>query len=152
MTLLTSWDPFKEFEVLQNRLGGCYGTSCDTSKSEDGASYTANWSPTVDITEDENEYLIEAELPRVDKDQVNLRVADGVLSISGERQFKREEKDKKKKVHRVERSYGSFVRSFRVPEDVDQEKVNAEFKDGVLAVHLPKSEVRKPKDIDIKIN
>jgi len=99
--------------------------------------------------EDENEYLIKAELPEVKKDDVKVTVQDDVLTISGERMFEKEEKGRK--YHRMERAYGSFARSFTLPEDADGEKVAAEFKDGVLKVHLPKSEQAKPKSIEVKI-
>jgi HSP20 family protein len=109
----------------------------------------AQWSPLVDITEDEKEYLIKAELPEMKKEDVRLTVENDVLAISGERKFEKEEKGRK--YHRVERAYGSFVRSFSLPEDADGSKVTADFKDGMLQVHLPKSEKAKPKAIEIKV-
>jgi HSP20 family protein len=109
----------------------------------------AEWAPLVDIMEDEAGYVIKAELPEVKKEDVKLTVQDGVLMLSGERKFVKEEKDKK--YHRVERAYGSFVRSFSLPEDADEDKVTADFKDGVLQVHLPKSEKARPKNIEVKI-
>lgn len=104
----------------------------------------------VDITEDEKEYVIKAELPDIKKENVKLTVHDNVLAISGERKYEKEEKDKK--YHRVERAYGSFLRSFTLPEDADGSKVAAEFKDGILNVHLPKSAQAKPKSIEVKIS
>jgi HSP20 family protein len=109
----------------------------------------AQWSPLVDITEDEKEYLIKAELPDMKKEDVRLTVENGVLAISGERKFEKEEKGRK--YHRIERAYGSFVRSFSLPEDADGSKVTADFKDGMLQVHLPKSVKAKPKAIEIKV-
>jgi HSP20 family protein len=109
----------------------------------------AQWSPLVDITEDEKEYLIKAELPDMKKEDVRLTVENEVLAISGERKFEKEEKGRK--YHRVERAYGSFVRSFSLPEDADGSKVSADFKDGMLQVHLPKSQKAKPKSIEIKV-
>jgi HSP20 family protein len=109
----------------------------------------AQWSPLVDITEDEKEYLIKAELPDMKKEDVRLTVENDVLAISGERTFEKEEKGKK--YHRIERAYGSFVRSFTLPEDADGSKVSADFKDGMLQVHLPKSQKAKPKAIEIKV-
>jgi HSP20 family protein len=109
----------------------------------------AQWSPLVDITEDEKEYLIKAELPDMKKEDVRLTVENEVLAISGERKFEKEEKGRK--YHRVERAYGSFVRSFSLPEDADGSKVSADFKDGMLQVHLPKSQKSKPKAIEIKV-
>jgi HSP20 family protein len=109
----------------------------------------AQWTPLVDITEDEKEYLIKAELPEMKKEDVRLTVENDVLAISGERKFEKEEKGRK--YHRVERAYGSFVRSFSLPEDADGSKVTAGFNDGMLQVHLPKSVKAKPKAIEIKV-
>ncbi len=103
----------------------------------------------MDITEDDKEYLIKAELPEVKKEDVKLTAHDDVLTITGERKYEKEEKGKK--YHRVERAYGSFERSFTLPEDADAGKIAAEFKDGVLKVHLPKSEKARPKSIEVKI-
>jgi HSP20 family protein len=110
----------------------------------------SEWTPLVDITEDDKEYLIKAELPEVKKDDVKVTVENGLLTISGERKIEKEEKGKR--YHRVERAYGSFVRSFSLPDDADGNKVNAEFKDGVLRVHLAKSEHAKPKQIEVKVS
>ncbi|MGZ4872991.1 MAG: Hsp20/alpha crystallin family protein, partial [Candidatus Angelobacter sp.] len=110
----------------------------------------SEWAPSVDIIEDEKEWLIQADLPEVKKEDVKVSVENGALSITGERKLEKEEKDKK--YHRVERAYGSFVRSFTLPDDADATKVNAEFKDGVLKVHVAKSEAAKPKQIEVKVN
>src|SRR2546425_12649664 len=135
---------------LQNRLSGLFGRASARRKNGEQESIAvAEWAPLVDITEDDKEYLIKAELPEVRKDDVKVAVENGVLTISGERKFEKEQKNKK--YHRVERAYGSFVRSFTLPEGADADKVNAEFKDGVLKVHLPKSEEVKPKQIEVKV-
>jgi HSP20 family protein len=110
----------------------------------------SEWTPLVDITEDEKEYLIKAELPEVKKEDVKVTVENGVLTMTGERKFEKEQKDKK--YHRIERSYGSFMRSFSLPDAAAGDKVSAEFKDGVLKVHLPKSPEAKPKSIDVKVD
>jgi len=102
-----------------------------------------------ETVENEKEYLVKADLPDVKKENVKVTVENGVLTITGERRFEKEEKDKK--YHRIERSYGNFLRSFTLPEGADGAKVNAEFKDGVLKVHLPKSETAKPKLVEVKI-
>src|SRR6185295_19078923 len=99
-------------------------------------------SPIVDITEDEKAYLIKAELPEVKKEDVKVTVENGVLSVTGERKFEKEEKNRK--YHRVERSYGSFTRHFAVPDDADDSQVSAEFKDGVLTIRLAKNEKARP--------
>ena len=109
----------------------------------------ADWSPLVDITEDEKEFLLKAELPGVKREEVKVTVEDGVLMLSGERRFEKEEKDKK--YHRIERAYGSFMRSFTLPEETPADKVAAEFKDGVLLVHLPKAMTPKPSPMEVKV-
>ena len=150
MNAITRWDPFKELDELQNRLSTLFGRApIRKNGAKDEALAVAEWAPMVDVVEDDNEYLIKAELPEVKKDDVKVTVQDDVLTITGERQYEKEEKEKK--YHRVERAYGSFARSFTLPEDADGEKVAAEFKDGVLKVHLPKSEQAKPKSIEVKI-
>lgn len=117
--------------------------------TEDENITVAQWAPLVDIAEDDKEYLIKLELPEVQKDQVKVTVENGALTIAGERQTEKEEKGRK--FHRVERSYGRFERSFSVPDDADPDGVKAEFKDGVLRVHLAKSEKARPKQIDVKV-
>ena len=150
MNAITRWDPFRELDELQSRLSTLFGRAAlRKNGAKDEALAVAEWAPLVDIVEDDNEYLIKAELPEVKKDEVKVTVQDDVLTITGERQYEKEEKEKK--YHRVERAYGSFARSFTLPEDADGEKVAAEFKDGVLKVHLPKSEKARPKSIEVKI-
>src|SRR6058998_1472292 len=150
MTALTRWDPLKEMEELQNRLSGFFGRAPVRRGNGEQESITvAEWAPLVDITEDDKEYLIKAELPEVKKEDVKVAVENGVLTISGERKSEKEEKNKK--FHRIERAYGSFERSFIFPDDADADKVIAEFKDGVLRLHLPKSEKAKPKQIEVKV-
>ncbi len=109
----------------------------------------AEWAPLVDISEDDKEYLIKAELPEVKKEDVKVTAEEGTLTIMGERKFEKEEKGKK--YHRVERAYGSFVRNFSFPDDASPAKVTAEFKDGVLSVHLAKTAKTKPQQIEVKV-
>jgi HSP20 family protein len=109
----------------------------------------ADWTPSVDISETDGEYQIKAEIPDVKKEDVKVTLEDGVLTIQGERKHEKEEKGKK--YHRIERSYGSFVRTFSLPDVIDEDKVKAEFKEGVLNLSLPKSEKAKPKAIEVKI-
>lgn len=108
------------------------------------------WAPLVDIAEDEKEYLIKVELPEVQKDNVKVTTEGGTLTISGERKSEREEKGRK--FHRMERYYGRFERSFSIPDDAEGDNVKAEFKDGVLRVHLAKSEKARPKQIEVKVS
>ncbi len=143
------WDPFKELEEMEKRLATFFGRIPMRADGEKEALTVAEWSPLVDITEDEKEYVIKAELPEVKKEDVKLTIEDNVLSISGERKYEKEEKGKK--YHRVERAYGSFMRSFTLPDDADGAKISAEYKDGVLKVHVPKSEKAKPKAIEVKV-
>ncbi len=156
MSGLTRWEPFRrqfnpwrELEEVEKRLSTLWGRTPTKADGEKEAISVAEWSPVVDITEDAKEYLIKAELPEIKKEDVKLTVQDNVLSISGERKYEKEEKGKK--YHRVERAYGSFLRSFTLPEDADGGKVTAEYKDGILNVHLPKSEKVQPKSIEVKV-
>lgn len=150
MSALTRWDPFKEMDDLQKRLSSIFGLAPQRTVNGKEQMTVAEWLPLVDITEDDKEYLIKAELPDIRKDDVKVVVENGVLTISGERKFEKEEKNKK--YHRVERAYGSFTRSFTVPDDADDAKVGAEFKDGVLTVRLAKSEKARPKSIEVKVS
>jgi len=150
MNTLTRWDPFKEMDELQKRLTSLFGLKSQRpSPEQEETMRVSQWFPLVDIAEDDKEYQIKLELPEVKKEAVSVTVESGVLSIRGERNFEKEEKDKK--YHRIERSYGSFSRSFSVPEDADESKVSAEFKDGVLTVRLAKSEKARPKSIEVKV-
>ncbi len=150
MNALARWNPFREMEELQNRIWNAFNLS-PARRGEGQESITvAQWAPLVDITEDDNGYLISAELPEVKKQDVKVTVENGVLTISGERQFEKEEKGRR--YHRVERSYGSFLRSFTLPDDADASKVSATFKDGVLKVQVAKSEAARPKQIEVKVN
>lgn len=148
--VMTRWNPLKELEEIEKRLSTYMGRPAGRMEAGKEALTVAEWSPLVDITEDEKEYVIKAELPDVKKEDIKLTVADNVMTISGERKYEKEEKGKK--FHRVERAYGSFMRSFTLPDAADGSKVNAEYKDGVLNVRLPKSEKAKPKSIEVKIS
>lgn len=145
----TRWNPFKELEEMEKRLSSFFGRTPVATGDKKEAITVAEWSPLVDISEDEKEYVIKAEVPEMKKEEIKINVHDDVLAISGERKYEKEEKSKK--YHRVERAYGSFLRSFVLPEDADGSKVNAEYKDGVLRVHLPKTEKAKPKAIEVKV-
>ena len=108
------------------------------------------WSPAVDIYETENELVLKADLPEVDLKDIDVRVENQTLTISGERKFERKESDKG--YHRIERSYGTFQRSFAVPNTFDTEKIGAAFKNGVLTVTLPKKEAAKPRQIKVEVH
>jgi HSP20 family protein len=143
---ITRWDPVRDLESLSNRLNQVFGQS---AARPDEAPVFADWTPLMDVEETEAEYLVKTDLPDIKKEDVKVAIQDGVLSLEGER--KQEKEEKTKKYHRVERSYGTFVRRLSVPSDVDQQKVQAEFKDGVLTVHMPKSAASKPRSIDVTI-
>jgi len=148
MTALMRWDPFRELEEMSDRLNRMFARPATRTNGKE-TMIVADWTPTVDISETDGEYQIKAEIPDVKKEDVKVTLEDGVLTIQGER--KQEKEEKGKKYHRIERSYGSFVRSFSLPDVIDEEKVRAEFKDGVLSLHLPKSEKAKPKAIEVKV-
>lgn len=149
------WNPFREMDDLHNRLNNLFSSTfgrVPMRREEDQEENltVAQWAPLVDITEDDKEYLIKAELPEVNKEDLSVTVENGVLTLTGERKLEREEKGRR--YHRVERAYGAFTRSFTIPDDADGAKVNAEFKNGVLQVHLAKSEQAKPRTVDVKIS
>jgi HSP20 family protein len=151
MNALTRWNPFREMDDMQRRMSSLFDWSPfrRTSLIEDDEDFTvAEWAPLVDIVEDAKEYLIKVELPEVQKDDVKVTVEGGTLTISGER--KAEKKEKGRRFHRVERYYGQFERSFSIPDDAVAHDVKAEFKDGVLRVHLAKSEKARPKQIEVQ--
>ncbi|MGA7881530.1 MAG: Hsp20/alpha crystallin family protein [Terrimicrobiaceae bacterium] len=149
MNALTKWNPFRELEDIQSRLSSLFGRTPLRGFGEE-AMTVSEWTPLVDIAEDDKEYLIKAELPEVKKEDVKVTVEGGVLTITGERKFEKEEKGTK--YHRLERAYGSFMRSFTLPEGAAGDKISAEFKDGVLKVHLAKSPEAKPKSINVKVD
>ena len=154
MKTLEVWNPFRELDEVQNRLSTFFGGFPEFGRFPrrlfgDGDIALSEWSPQVDISEDDKEYLVKADLPEMKKEDVKVAIEDNVLSISGERKSEKEEK--KKKFHRIERSYGTFLRTFTLPQDAEANKIAAEFKDGVLKVHLPKSRASKPKPVEVKV-
>jgi HSP20 family protein len=151
MNALTRWNQFKEMEALQQSLGSLFGRSqARWPEGQEETMRVADWSPLVDISEDGKEYLIKAELPEVKKEDVKVTMEDGTLTITGDRKFEQEENGKK--YHRVERAYGSFGRSFSLPDDASPAKVTADFKDGVLKVHLAKNEKARPQQVEVSVS
>src|SRR6266566_4128074 len=150
MNKLITWNPLREMDEAQNRLNPFFlaGFPNRTGSDEIHSLAVADWSPEVDISEDDHGYLLKADLPEMKKEDVRVTVEDGILSVSGER--KSEKEDKKRKFHRIERSYGNFRRSFTLPEDATGSKVTADFRDGVLKVHLPIMPIAKSKTIEVK--
>lgn len=142
------WDPIPELNELQNRFNTLFGRTALRPGNGEEALGLADWAPAVDISEDDKEFVIKAELPGLKREEVKVTIEEGVLSITGERKSEKEEKNKK--FHRVERSYGSFLRSFTLPDGADATKVNAEFSDGMLNVRLAKTPKAQPKTIEVK--
>ncbi len=143
---LVRFDPFRELEAMSSRLSRLFDRSIVRSDEPDGF---ATWVPAVDVEETDTEYRVKADLPEVAKSDVKVGIENGVLTIEGER--KQEKEEKGKRYHRVERTYGRFIRRIAVPSDVAQGDVAADFKDGVLKVRLPKSPAATPRTIDVKI-
>lgn len=148
MNTLLKWNPINELNEMQNRLSHLFGRQ--SQGNGDAGLGLADWSPLVDVTEDEKEYLIKAELPEVKKEDVKVLVDNGMIRISGERRFEKEEKGKK--YHRIERAYGSFERSFALPESCKPQELTAEFQDGLLAVHIPKTKEAVTQAIEVKVS
>lgn len=148
---LTRWNPIREMDELMDRFGRGWSRPAAPQKSEGGQEVMtlADWAPRVDISESDEEYVIKVELPEVRREDVKVAVNQGVLTIQGERNMEREEKNKK--YHRVERAYGSFARSFTLPENVEEDSIRARHKDGMLYLHLAKSERAKPRAVEIEI-
>ena len=138
---------FREMEEMSDRLNRYLTPMFRPYEKE--ALKVAEWAPVVDIEETETEYLVKAELPEVLKQDVKVTVENGILTIQGER--KQEKEEKNKKFHRIERNYGKFVRRFALPTEVDGAKIAAEFRDGVLNVHMPKSPNGKTKAISVNV-
>ena len=153
MKKLEIWNPFRELEEVQNQLSFFFRwpelERFPRRLFGKGGIALPEWSPRVDISEDDKEYLVKADLPEMKKEDVKVTVEHDVLSISGERKSEKEEK--KKKFHRIERSYGTFLRTFTLPDDAGATKIAAEFKDGVLKVHAPKTASAKPKPVEVKV-
>jgi HSP20 family protein len=146
---LVRWDPFNEIDTIFNRmLPARFYRRPRLAPSENGEE-TIEWSPTANISETDKEYLIRAELPAVKKEDVKVTVEGNRISIEGERRQHKEDQDEKS--IRVESFYGTFTRSFQLPDDVIVDKIRCEEKDGVLTVHLPKSETAKQKPKQIKV-
>ncbi len=143
---LIKWEPMREFEDLVDRYSRAMGWSASRGQE---TMTKGDWLPRVDISETEEEFVIKAEIPEVRKEDVKVGVDNGMLTIQGER--RQETDEKKEKYHRIERSYGGFVRSFTLPDNVDETAIKAVFKDGMLNLTIPKSEAAKPKSIEVTV-
>lgn len=143
------WNPSRELEDMSERLNRIFARAPRGQRTENEAMTLAEWTPSVDIMETNGEYLIQVEIPGVKKEDMKVTLVQGVLTIQGMR--KKDEEAQGTKYHRVERSYGSFARKFSLPDVVDDGNVQAVCKDGILTLHLPKSQKAKPKAIEVKV-
>ncbi len=143
---LMKWDPFRDLNALQDRMNRLFEDAGRGWRGDEPVS-TTSWSPAIDIFETEGEIVVKAELPGMDRKDISLNLENNVLTLKGERKFEKETKEEN--YHRIERSYGGFGRTFSIPSMVDEEKIRADYKDGVLKIILPKKEQAKPKQIRI---
>jgi HSP20 family protein len=149
MTALAKWNPFREVDDLHKRITALFTRPTPLNGGGETIAL-AEWAPAVDVTEDEKEFLIQAELPDMKKEDIKVTVEDGVIHLTGQRKFEKEEKGKK--WHRIERCYGGFERAFTLPDGTNPDGLTAKYKDGMLRVHLPKTETPRPKPIEVKVD
>ena len=143
-------DPWKDFGSLQERINRIFDDTIRTLYPTDGEELEkGTWAPAVDIYETNDSFVVSADLPGLNKDEIQIDLKDNTLTLKGEKKF--EEKVSKDNYIRVERSYGSFVRSFTLPQNVDPEKIKAKYKEGVLEVTIPKKEDARPKQIKVEL-
>ena len=147
MTVLTRWDPFREFSTVQDRLNRLFRDSYGEGREE--ALTTSTFAPLVDVYEDEHNLPSKIEVPGIDEKDIDVRIENNTLTVHGERKFEKEEKEEN--FRRVERQYGSFTRSFTLPNTVDAEHVQAHYDKGILKVQLAKKAEAKPKQIKVNV-
>jgi len=147
MTELTLWRPFKELERIRKEMDNIWDTLFE--KRPVRADGVSEWMPSLDLSETKNSYIVNAEIPGIDPKDVEISLVDNVLTIKGEK--KQEKQEENENYHLIERSYGSFTRSFRLPVQVQSDKVKATYKNGVLKITLPKTEEAKKKEIKIAV-
>src|SRR6185437_5416010 len=147
MTVITRWDPFREFSTLQERINHLFRESA--ANSGDEALTTSNFAPPVDVYEDEHNVTLKIEVPGIDEKDLDIQVENNTLTVHGERKFENEEKEEN--YRRVERQYGSFTRSFTLPNTVNADEVKANYEKGVLKISLPKKPEAKPKQIKVNV-
>jgi HSP20 family protein len=147
MTVLTRWDPFRELQSLQGRMSRLFEEQY--GGGEEALMSSGAFVPPVDIYEDQHGIQLKLEVPGVEEKDLNINVENNVLTVSGERKFEKEQKEEN--FHRIERRYGSFTRSFTLPNTVDTEKITADYNSGVLSIRLLKREEAKPKQIKVNI-
>jgi HSP20 family protein len=149
MTLIR-WEPFRELDDVFARYNPIFGRLAAARQGVSDEAEGQAWTPVANISETETEYLIKAELPEVSKEDVKVTVDENVITISGERRKEAEHKDEK--VHRIESFYGRFTRSFRLPDDADITAIQAESRNGVLKVRVPKTPAPKPRTVEVQVN
>jgi HSP20 family protein len=140
------WDPFRDIVTLRDKMNRLFEDAV-THRGEDKDLISGSWAPAVDIYEDENQLVLSAEVPGIEEKDVEIRIEDSTLVIQGERTMEKETKEEN--YHRIERAYGSFYRSFTLPNYVDQEKIHAEHEHGVLKITMPKKPELKPRKVKI---
>jgi HSP20 family protein len=148
MTLLTRWDPFREFVTIQGRMNRLFRDSFGTEGREEALTSTT-FAPPVDVYEDEHNVTLKIEVPGIDEKDIDVRIENNTLTVHGERKFEKEEKEEN--YRRVERQYGSFTRTFTLPNMVDQDSVHADYDKGVLKIQLAKKAEAKPKQIKVNV-
>jgi len=146
---LVRWEPVRELSTLQNEMNRLFSTFFDTPGDSGGNGGLRRWVPAMDLVETDEHFVLRADLPGLDANDVNIEVEDNVLTISGER--KAEHETKREGFYRVERASGSFRRSLTLPEGVDPDAVTANFDRGVLEIRIPKPEQRKPRKVAISV-
>jgi HSP20 family protein len=149
MTTIVRWDPFREMSTLQERMTRLFDDALNRTRRPDDDYISGSWAPSVDVRETKDALLIQAELPGVDPKDVQISVDNGVLSIKGARNF--EKASEGETYHRVERAYGAFERAFTLPTNVNPEKIDAIYTNGILTMTLHKRDEAKPKSITIKV-
>ena len=147
MTVLTRWDPFREFSTLQDRMNRLFRDSFGPEGQE--ALTTTSFAPAVDVYEDEHNVTLKIEVPGIDEKDIDVRIENHTLTVHGERKYETDEKEEN--YRRIERQYGSFTRSFTLPTTVDHEKVSANYEKGVLKITLAKKAEAKPKQIKVSV-
>jgi len=149
MTVLTRWDPFREFTTLQERMNRLVRDQYRAEGGSEESLTTTNFAPPVDVYEDEHSITLKIEVPGIDEKDIDVRIENNTLTVHGERKFEKEEKEEN--FRRVERQYGSFTRQFTLPNTVDPEQVNATYDKGVLKITLAKKAEAKPKQIKVNV-
>src|SRR5579864_4280271 len=147
MTVLTRWEPFREFTTLQDRMNRLFRDSFGPEADQSLA--TSSFAPPVDVYEDEHNITLKIEVPGIDEKDIDVRIENNTLTVHGERKFEKEEKEEN--FRRVERQYGSFTRSFTLPNSVDPGQVSADYEKGVLKIKLAKKAEAKPKQIKVNV-